>query len=91
MLSNFGPMAQRLESLTGDYLGVPTRLVVSGDIGLTLTIAAMDLARGSTCLVVIHIQLHHQRDPLEWPSTGLRRHRSRRPHDGPGGCELGGG
>ena len=51
MLSNFGPMAQRLESLTGDYLGVPTRVVVSGDIGLTLTIAAMDLPRGSTCLV----------------------------------------
>ncbi len=51
MLSNFGPMAQRLESLTSDYLGIPTRVVVSGDIGLTLTIAAMDLPRGSTCLV----------------------------------------
>jgi dTDP-4-amino-4,6-dideoxygalactose transaminase len=51
MLSNFGPMAQRLESLTSDYLGVTTRVIVSGDIGLTLTIAAMDLPRGSACLV----------------------------------------
>lgn len=51
MLSNFGPMAQRLEAMTTDYIGVPTRVVVSGDIGLTLTIAAMDLPRGSACLV----------------------------------------
>lgn len=51
MLSNFGPMAQRLEAMTSDYLGVPTRVVVSGDIGLALTIAAMDLPKGSACLV----------------------------------------
>jgi dTDP-4-amino-4,6-dideoxygalactose transaminase len=51
MLSNFGPMAQRLEAMTSEYLGVPTRVVVSGDIGLALTIAAMDLPRGSACLV----------------------------------------
>ncbi len=51
MLSNFGPMAQRLEALTTDYLDVPTRVVVSGDIGLTLTIAAMDIPQGSGCLV----------------------------------------
>jgi dTDP-4-amino-4,6-dideoxygalactose transaminase len=51
MLSNFGQMAQRLEALTSDYLGLPTRVVVSGDIGLTLTISAMELPRGSACLV----------------------------------------
>jgi dTDP-4-amino-4,6-dideoxygalactose transaminase len=51
MLSNFGPMAQRLEAMTSEYLEVPTRVVVSGDIGLALTIAAMDLPRGSACLV----------------------------------------
>jgi dTDP-4-amino-4,6-dideoxygalactose transaminase len=51
MLSNFGPMAQRLEALTGEYLGVPTRVVVSGDIGLALTIAALDRPKGSACLV----------------------------------------
>lgn len=51
MLSNFGPMAQRLEAMTADYLGVPTRVVVSGDIGLMITIAAMDIPRGSACLV----------------------------------------
>lgn len=51
MLSNFGPMAQQLESMTADYLGVPTRVVVSGDIGLTLAIAAMNIPKGSACLV----------------------------------------
>lgn len=51
MLSNFGPMAQRLEAMTTDYLGVPTRVVVSGDIGLMVTIAAMDIPRGAACLV----------------------------------------
>jgi dTDP-4-amino-4,6-dideoxygalactose transaminase len=51
MLSNFGTMAQRLEAMTSEYIGAPTRVVVSGDIGLTLTIAAMDLPKGSACLV----------------------------------------
>lgn len=51
MLSNFGPMAQRLEAMTSEYLGVPTMVVVSGDIGLTLTLAALDLPKGSACLV----------------------------------------
>jgi dTDP-4-amino-4,6-dideoxygalactose transaminase len=44
-------MAQRLEAMTADYLGVPTRVVVSGDVGLTLTIAAMNIPKGSGCLV----------------------------------------
>ncbi len=51
MLSNFGPMAQRLEAMTSDYLGLPTRVVVSGDIGLSLTIAALDLPKGSAVLL----------------------------------------
>lgn len=51
MLSNFGQFAQRLEKLTTDYIGVPTRVVVSGDIGLILTIAALDLPRGASVVV----------------------------------------
>lgn len=51
MLSNFGPMAQRLEAMTSEYLGLPTRVVVSGDIGLALTIAALDLPKGSAVLL----------------------------------------
>jgi dTDP-4-amino-4,6-dideoxygalactose transaminase len=51
MLSNFGPFAQRLEVMTTEYLGVDSRVVVSGDIGLTLTIAALGLPKGASCLV----------------------------------------
>ena len=51
LLSNFGAMAQHLEAMTSEYLAVPTRVVVSGDIGLTITIAAMALPKGSACLV----------------------------------------
>jgi dTDP-4-amino-4,6-dideoxygalactose transaminase len=51
MLSNFGAFAQRMEAMTADYLGVPTRVVVSGDIGLVLTIAALDLTKGSTAVL----------------------------------------
>ena len=51
MLSNFGPLAQRLEQQTSNYISVPTRVVVSGDIGLTLAIAALGVPPGSSCLV----------------------------------------
>ncbi len=51
MLSNFGKFAQRLEEMTSTYLGVPTRVVVSGDVGLILTIAALDLPRGSSVVL----------------------------------------
>lgn len=51
MLSNFGTFAQRLESLTSEYLEVPTKVVVSGDVGLILTIAALDLPRGASVVV----------------------------------------
>lgn len=51
MLSNFGPLAQRLERMTTGYLGVESRVVVSGDIGLTLTIAALGIPKGAACLV----------------------------------------
>ena len=44
-------MAQRLQDLTTGYLNVPTRVVASGDIGLMISIAAMDLPRGSTALL----------------------------------------
>lgn len=47
MLSNFGKFAQRLEELTTQYLTAPTKVVVSGDIGLVLTLAALDLPKGS--------------------------------------------
>jgi dTDP-4-amino-4,6-dideoxygalactose transaminase len=51
MLSNFGPFVVRLERLASDYLGVAAKVVVSGDVGLTLAIAALDLPKGSKCLV----------------------------------------
>lgn len=51
MLSNFGTFAKRLEALSSDYLEVQTRSVVSGDIGLVLTIAALDLPAGSSVVV----------------------------------------
>ena len=51
MLSNFGSLAQGLERLASEYLGVETRVVVSGDIGLTLAISCFDLPPASTCLV----------------------------------------
>lgn len=51
MLSNFATFAQRLEHLAADYLGVPTKVVVSGDIGLILTIAALDIPKGSAVVV----------------------------------------
>lgn len=51
MLSNFGRFARELEAMTSGYLGVPTRVTVSGDIGLTLAIAALELPRGATALV----------------------------------------
>lgn len=51
MLSNFGPFAVRLEKMVSAYLGVGARVVVSGDIGLTLSIAALGIPRGSRCLV----------------------------------------
>lgn len=51
MLSNFGPFAQRLEGLASDYLTVPTRVVVSGDVGLILMIGALGLPRGARVVV----------------------------------------
>jgi dTDP-4-amino-4,6-dideoxygalactose transaminase len=51
MLSNFSRYARDLEAMTSGYLAVPTRVTVSGDIGMTLTIAALELPRGATALV----------------------------------------
>lgn len=51
MLSNFGPFAVRLEKMVSAYLGLGARVVVSGDIGLTLSIAALGIPKGKGCLV----------------------------------------
>ncbi|MGH9025810.1 MAG: DegT/DnrJ/EryC1/StrS family aminotransferase [Acidimicrobiia bacterium] len=52
MLSNFGTFAQRLEQLAAEYLGAPHVLsVVSGDIGLIVTLTALELPPGSPCFV----------------------------------------
>lgn len=51
MLSNFSRFAQELEQLTREYLGVGTRVVASGDIGLLLTVAALHLPAGTRALV----------------------------------------
>lgn len=51
MLSNFASFAQRLEQLTSDYLGAPSKVIVSGDTGLILTIAALNLPPKSAVVV----------------------------------------
>jgi len=51
MLSNFAEFSKELEQIAGNYLQVPARSVVSGDIGLACAISCLDLPPGSTCLV----------------------------------------
>lgn len=51
MLSNFATFAQQMERMTTDYLGAPTMVAVSGDVGLMLAIKALDLPAGGTVLV----------------------------------------
>ena len=51
MLSNFSSFSTELEAIATAYLGVGVRAVVSGDIGLLCSIAALDIPPGSTCLV----------------------------------------
>ncbi len=52
MLSNFGPISQRLETIAQDYLGVAhVRATASGDSGLMAVIAALGLAPGSPCFI----------------------------------------
>jgi dTDP-4-amino-4,6-dideoxygalactose transaminase len=52
MLSNFGPMAKRMEALTANYLDVKHSLVcTSGETGLMITLAALELPQGAPCFV----------------------------------------
>jgi dTDP-4-amino-4,6-dideoxygalactose transaminase len=51
MLSNFADHAQHLERMAGTYLGVGTRVVSSGDVGLTCAISALEIPHGSPALV----------------------------------------
>lgn len=52
MLSNFATMAQRLEAMTSEYLGSPHVLAVtSGDVGLMITLKALELDEGAPCFV----------------------------------------
>ena len=52
MLSNFGKYARRFEEKAQAYLGNPfARAVVNGDLGLVLSLAALDLPEGGECLV----------------------------------------
>jgi dTDP-4-amino-4,6-dideoxygalactose transaminase len=52
MLSNFGEFSKRLERLAAGYLGSPHALaVVSGDVGLMVTLKALELPPGSPCYV----------------------------------------
>ena len=52
MLSNFADFAPRLEELVAGYLGVGhVRAVVSGDIGLMITLKALELPDGAPCFV----------------------------------------
>ena len=52
MLSNFGKYAVRFEEKAQEYFGNPwTRCLVNCDIGLVLSLAALELPEGSECLV----------------------------------------
>src|SRR5271165_6614449 len=52
MLSNFSEFSQLLEAQAACYLEVPeTRGVVSGDIGLIITLTALGLPNGSPCFI----------------------------------------
>ncbi len=51
MLSNFAHFAEQLERMAGDYIGVGTRVVVSGDVGLVCAIAALQVPHGASVLV----------------------------------------
>ena len=52
MLSNFGPMAARLEAQAAAYTGsAHVRCVSSCDVGLVLAVAALDLPAGSEVVV----------------------------------------
>jgi dTDP-4-amino-4,6-dideoxygalactose transaminase len=52
MLSNFGKYARRFEGVAQEYLANPwVRCVVNGDIGLVLSLAALEIPEGSECLV----------------------------------------
>jgi dTDP-4-amino-4,6-dideoxy-D-glucose transaminase len=52
MLSNFGKYALRFEEKAQRYLGNPwTRSIVNCDIGLVLSLAALELPEGAECLV----------------------------------------
>src|SRR5437867_3230562 len=47
MLSNFGVFSRDLEKLAANRLGIGTRVVVNGDIGLVIAIAALNLPEGA--------------------------------------------
>ena len=52
MLSNFAEFSQRLEQQARDYLGSLNVLATSsGDVGLIVTLKALDLPEGSPCFV----------------------------------------
>jgi dTDP-4-amino-4,6-dideoxygalactose transaminase len=52
MLSNFATFAQLFEQRAQAYLGTPrVRAIVSGDIGLVLTLAALELPEGAEVIV----------------------------------------
>lgn len=52
MLSNFGPYSQQLEKAVADKVKVPfVKAVVSADIGLIITLKALDLPPGAPCFI----------------------------------------
>jgi len=52
MLSNFGEFAQQFESETKAYIGAPFAMVVAScDLGLIITLRALDLPPGSPCFL----------------------------------------
>ena len=51
MLSNFGPFARELEAVVSTRIGTRSRVVVSGDIGLVIAIAALGMPEGASVVL----------------------------------------
>lgn len=52
MLSNFGPYSREFEQRAADFIGNPNvAAVASCDLGLVISLAALDLPKGAPCLV----------------------------------------
>ena len=100
MLSNFSEFATQLEELTARRLGVGTRVVSSGDIGLVVAIAALGIPEGSSAVLpsftfnsTVNAVIWNRLRPvfvdiIPGPTTSTPRMRSRRAERPAPNCSL---